>query len=439
MKSFNRPIVIIGVLFFVFGFVTWLGSVLIPYLHIACQLNTFSSYLVAFSFYISYAVMAVPSAAVLRRTGYKKGMALGLLIMAGGATVFIPAALTRSYLLFLSGLFIQGTGLAILQTAANPYVTILGPLDSAARRISIMGVCNGIAGVIAPLIIGSIALKDADTIRDTIAHLPAAQKTALLDTLAHRVIGPYTIIAIVIVLLASWVFFSGLPELDTDPTAATPTDAAAPESQISATRKAHAAATPQNAAATATPKTSIFQFPHLLFGVLTLFLYVGVEVIAVDTIINYGTSQGIRLSTAKNFSSFTLTGMLLGYLIGILSIPKYLSQTLALKISAGLGLVFVFAALSTNGIVSVIFIAFLGLANSLCWPSIWPLAIRDLGKFTAIGSSLLIVAIGGGALLPLLYGWLAEVYTPQHAYWVVVPSYLAIAWYAMSGHKALPR
>ena len=428
MRSFNRPIVIIGVLFFVFGFVTWLGSVLIPYLHIACQLNTFSSYLVAFAFYISYAVMAVPAAAVLRRTGYKKGMALGLLIMAAGATVFIPAALTRSYLLFLSGLFIQGTGLAILQTAANPYVTILGPLESAARRISIMGVCNGIAGVIAPVIIGSIALKDADSIRDKVTHLPAAQKTALLDTLAHRVIGPYAIIAVVIVLLASWVFFSGLPELDTDPTTETPQDG------VSATTAKPVAATKTIAATK--PRTSIFQFPHLLFGVLTLFLYVGVEVIAVDTIINYGTSQGIRLSTARNFSSFTLSGMLLGYLIGILLIPKYLSQTLALKISAGLGLVFVSAALSTSGLVSVIFIAFLGLANSLCWPSIWPLAINGLGKFTAIGSSLLIVAIGGGALLPLLYGRLAELSTPQHAYWVVVPSYLSIAWYAISGHKA---
>jgi len=420
MQAFNRPIVIIGVLFFVFGFVTWLGSVLIPYLHIACQLNTFSSYLVAFAFYISYAVMAVPAAAVLRRTGYKKGMALGLLIMAAGATVFIPAALTRSYLLFLFGLFIQGTGLAILQTAANPYVTILGPLESAARRISIMGVCNGIAGVIAPLIIGSIALKDADAIRGKVAHLPAAEKTALLDTLAHRVIGPYAIIAAVIVLLAAWVFFSGLPELDTDPTAEMGDNSVAATKTDAATKQ----------------RTSIFQYPHLLFGVLTLFLYVGVEVIAVDTIINYGASQGIRLSTASNFSSFTLSGMLLGYLIGILLIPKYLSQTLALKISAGLGLVFVLAALSTSGLASVIFIAFLGLANSLCWPSIWPLAINGLGKFTAIGSSLLIVAIGGGALLPLLYGWLAEVSTPQHAYWVVIPSYLSIAWYAIAGHKA---
>lgn len=417
MKRFNQPIIIIGVLFFVFGFVTWLGSVLIPYLKIACQLNNLSSYLVAFSFYISYAVMAVPSASVLRRTGYKKGMALGLLVMAAGAILFVPAASTRSYQLFLSGLFIQGSGLAVLQTAANPYITILGPMDSAARRISIMGICNGVAGIIAPLIIGSVTLKDADSIRDNIARLSPEQKIPLLDQLAHRVILPYSIIAAVLLLLSIWIFSSGLPELDED-----------------------AAAIPDIAPAAdpigLLPKTNIFQFPHLLLGALTLFLYVGVEVIAGDTIINYGSSQGIQLSTARFFTSCTLTGMLLGYLLGIVLIPKYLSQPMALKLSSAMGLLFVFGALSTTGTVSVAFIALLGLANSLIWPSIWPLAINGLGKFTRIGSSLLIVAIGGGAILPLLYGWLADLSTPKHAYWIVVPCYCCVAWYAIDGHKA---
>jgi MFS transporter, FHS family, L-fucose permease len=411
MKRFNQPIIIIGILFFVFGFVTWLGSVLIPYLRIACQLNNFSSYLVAFSFYISYTVMAVPSAAVLRRTGYKKGMALGLLIMAIGAALFIPAALSRSYQSFLTGLFIQGTGLAILQTASNPYVTILGPRESASKRISIMGICNGIAGAIAPLIIGSVTLQDADAIRERVTHLPPAQKIALLDTLAHRVITPYIIIALALVLLATWVYFSGLPELDTDPE------------------------TDTTMASTIPRKSTIFQFPHLLLGVLTLFAYVGVEVIAGDTIINYGVSQGIHLSTARFFTSFTLSGMLLGYLLGILLIPKYLSPTRTLKICATLGLAFALAALSTHGIVSVAFIVLLGLANSLVWPSIWPLAIHGLGRFTPIGASFLILAIGGGALLPLLYGWLADLTTPQHAYWLVIPCYACIGWYAMTGHK----
>ncbi len=417
MKRRNHPIVIIGVLFFVFGFVTWLGSVLIPYLRIACQLNNFASYLVAFSFYISYTVMAIPAAAVLRRTGYKKGMAIGLLIMAAGALLFIPAAGNRNYQLFLTGLFIQGTGLAILQTAANPYITILGPLESAARRISVMGICNGIAGVLGPLIIGSVMLKDADAIREKVLSLPAGQKTAVLEQLAHRVILPYSLISLALVLLSVWVYFSGLPELAADPTEEGADDGAGAEGHVIG-------------------KTHIFQFPHLLLGVLTLFLYVGVEVIAGDTIINYGASQGIPLSTAKFFTSCTLTSMLAGYLLGIVLIPKYLSQTTVLKISAGMGLLFVFIALSTKGIMSVAFIALLGLANSLVWPSIWPLAIKGLGRFTPIGSSLLIIAIGGGALLPLLYGWLADLSTPQHAYWVVVPCYCFIGYYAVSGHKS---
>jgi len=305
----KRPIFIIGILFFVFGFVTWLGSVLIPYLRIACQLNNFASYLVAFSFYISYMVMAIPAASVLKLTGYKKGMSLGLFIMAVGSSIFIPAAFMRTYPLFLTGLFVQGTGLAILQTAANPYITILGPLESAARRISIMGICNGIAGVIAPLILGAVILKDADGIKASIADMPAVQKMEILNNLSHRVIFPYAIMAIVLVLLASLVLFSGLPELDAD-------------------------AEDEAVASANIDKTSIFQFSHLLLGVLTLFLYVGVEVIAGDTIINYGSSQGIPLSSAKFFTSCTLSLMLAGYAIGIIVIPKYISQVKVLKLSA---------------------------------------------------------------------------------------------------------
>lgn len=397
-------------LFFVFGFVTWLGAVLIPYLRIACQLNDIAGYLVAFSFYISYAVMAIPAATVLRLTGYKKGMSIGLLIMAAGAALFIPAAFMRSYPLFLTGLFVQGTGLAILQTASNPYITILGPHESAARRISIMGICSGIASVIGPLLIGAIILQDADGVKERIATMPAAEKTIVLNNLAHRVIIPYLIIVVVLVFLAMLVFFSSLPEVDAD---------AENETVASANNN----------------KTSIFQFPHLLLGVFTLFLYVGVEVIAGDTIVNYASSQGITLSVARFFASCTQVCMLAGYIIGIVAIPKYISQVKALKISPVAGLLFAAIALCTNGLVSVTFIALLGLANSLIWPSIWPLAINGLGRFTKIGSSFLIIAIGGGAILPLIYGWLAHIARPQQAYWLVIPCYLSIWLYAKAGHK----
>ncbi len=269
-KKSNRNIIIIGLLFFVFGFVTWLGSVLIPYLRIACELSSFESYFVAFSFYISYTVMAIPSAWVLKKTGFKKGMSTGLLIMAAGTLFFIPAALTRMYPLFLLGLFMQGAGLTILQTAANPYITILGPQESAAKRISVMGICNGIAGVIAPIILGAVILQDADGLDKKLITFNLQQKNEMLNQLAHRVILPYAIMMVTLVLLALLIYFSGLPEVDAETEDETLT-------------------------AANTNKKSIFHFPHLLTGVVTIFLYVGVEVIAVDTITGYGASLNIPL------------------------------------------------------------------------------------------------------------------------------------------------
>ncbi|TKB99108.1 sugar MFS transporter [Pedobacter cryophilus] len=405
-----KPIMIIGALFFVFGFVTWLNSVLIPYLKIACELNNFESYLVAFSFYISYLVMAIPSSWILKVTGFKKGMALGLVIMAVGALLFIPAALSRTYELFLLGLFIQGTGLAVLQTASNPYITILGPAESAAKRISIMGICNKVAGAIAPIALGAVTLKDADALTERLKLMDNFQKAEALDQLASRVITPYILIILVLMILAVLIYLSALPEVDTDKE-------------------------DETVAASNSNKTSVFQFPHLLLGVVTMFLYVGAEVIAGDTIISYGASQGIALSTAKFFTSFTLVAMITGYIIGIVAIPKYFSQDNALKFSAVLGVILVLIAVFTTGYTSVACIALLGLANSLMWPSIFPLAIAGLGRFTKIGSSLLIMGIAGGAVLPLFYGYLADFYSPSKAYWLLLPCYLFIGYYAIYGSK----
>lgn len=409
-NNYLKPTLIIGTLFFIFGFVTWLNSVLIPYLKIACELNNFESYLVAFAFYISYIVMAIPSAWVLKKTGFKNGMSVGLLIMAVGALTFVPAASTRIYSLFLLGLFIQGTGLAVLQTASNPYITILGPRESAAKRISIMGICNKVAGALAPIILGAIALKDADALVLKLETLDVAQKIAELNALAERVINPYLIMVVVLIFLAIMIYYSSLPEVDTDE-----------EDEV--------------VAAANTNKKSIFQFPHLILGVITLFLYVGVEVMAGDTIISYGSAQGIEFSTAKFFTSLTLMAMIVGYLIGIISIPKFISQEKALQICAYLGIIFSLAAVFTTGFTSVLFISFLGLANALVWPAIWPLAIADLGRFTKVGSSLLIMAIAGGAIIPLLYGFLADNYSDQQAYWIMVPCYMFILYYSVAGHK----
>lgn len=415
-RESNRfAIVIIGILFFVFGFVTWLNGTLIPFLKLACELeNDIQAFFVTFAFYMAYFFLAIPSSIILKKTGFKNGMALGLLIMALGSLVFIPAANARSFPLFLTGLFIQGTGLALLQTASNPYISIIGPIESAAKRISIMGIANKVAGMLSPLILGALVLKNASEIEVKVnAATDAASRAILLDELASRVIPPYIIMAIILVLLAFMIRRSSLPEIDTD------AEEPGTEARVE--------------------KTSVFQFPHLMLGVLCIFLYVGVEVMAGDAIGTYGKELGLPLDETKYFTSFTLFAMLAGYVVGIITIPRYISQQKALSISALLGIVFATGVFVSEGYTAITFIALLGLANALMWPAIFPLAIRGLGRFTKIGSALLIMGIAGGAIIPLLYTTLKDknILSNHVAFLVcMLPAYLYILYYSIRGYKA---
>ena len=410
-RSSLIPITVIGVLFFIFGFITWLNGTLIPFLKIACELNSVQAYFVTLAFYIAYFFMAPPSTYVLHKVGFKNGMALGLFVMALGSLVFIPAALTRTFGLFLTGLFIQGTGLALLQTASNPYVVVLGPRESAAKRISIMGICNKVAGAISPLILGAIILnQDTTNTMSKLEILTGVDRLPLLDALAHKVIMPYIIIAVALALLSVALRFIHLPDIDTD--------------------KEEPSELPNG-----THKTAWYQFPHLWLGFITLFLYVGAEVIAGDTIILYGLSMKIPLATARTFTTMTLISMVVGYIIGIISIPRFISQGKALAIAAVLGFVFALCAIFTSGYTSIACIALLGLSNAVMWPAIFPLAIADLGRFTKAGSALLIMGIAGGALLPLLYGKLVSISGNQQAYWILIPIYIFIFYFALYGNK----
>lgn len=406
--SYILSISIIGVLFFIFGFVTWLNGILIPYLQIACELTNFQALFVTFAFYISYTVMALPSSWILKKTGFKNGMMVGLLVMAVGTLLFVPAAQTRTYELFLLGLFVMGTGLAILQTASNPYVTIIGPIESAAKRISIMGICNKVAGAIAPLILAYYILNDGDAFVESLKTMDASAKAIALDELASRVINPYIVMTIIWVFLGLMIRFAPLPEIEDQ------------QGEIDDSESG---------------KSNVFQYPHLVLGVLALFFYVGAEVIAGDTIIRYGISLGIPIDQAKAFTSYTLVAMLIGYIVGIICIPKYISQRKALEVSAILGIVLTIAAVFSPPLLSVTFVALLGLANALVWPAIWPLAISNLGRFIKTGSAMLIMAIAGGAILPQFWALIADNYTPQAAYWVMIPCYVFILLYAKKWHK----
>ncbi len=409
-SSYLVPMLIISGLFFIFGFVTWLNGILIPYLKIACELSNFQALFVAFAFYISYTLMALPSAWLLERTGLKNGMMIGLWVMALGTLIFIPAAYARQYWIFLLGLFIMGTGLATLQTASNPYITIIGPRESAARRISILGICNKLAGAIAPLVLAFYIFNDGDAFLKSLEGLDASAYSLALDGLAKRVVDPYLVMTVVLVILGVGVRLSPLPDIQQE------------EEKDNLLKEIN-------------QKKSIFSFPHLILGAVALFFYVGAEVIAGDTIIRYGLSIDIPMEIAKRFTTYTMLGMVTGYILGILLIPKYLDQRKALMISALLGILFTFAAISTSGITSVIFVALFGFSNAIIWPAIWPLALHSLGKFINKGSALLIMAISGGAILPLVWGKFADIFSSQQAYWIMIPCYLIIFIYAVWGYK----
>jgi FHS family L-fucose permease-like MFS transporter len=409
-RSFVFPLVVIGTLFFIFGFITWANSQLIPYLKIACELTDTQSFYVATAFFAAYFFMALPSSEILKRTGFKNGMSLGLFVMALGALVFIPAAGARSYPFFLTGLFIIGTGLTLLQTAANPYVTVLGPIDSAAKRISIMGICNKTAGIIAVFVLGAIVLKDAEALKAKLAVLPDAERMAELNILAQRVVNPYIFVAITLAILAVVIYFLHLPEIQEEKEADT---------------------------ALSVEKNSIFQFPHLLLGAVAIFFYVGAEVISYDTFASFGEFLGYPVETAAKFASFTGYGLLLGYVLGIILIPKYLHQRKALVISSVLSIIFVLMAISTKGYVAVTSFALLGFSQAIMWPAIWPLAIHHLGRFTKTGAALLIMGILGGAVLPPLYGEIsAMIGSKQTGYLILLPCYFYVLYYAVIGWKA---
>ncbi|MEP0355203.1 sugar MFS transporter [Paraglaciecola sp.] len=418
------PMLIIGILFFMFGFVTWLNGSLIPFLKVACELSHFEALLVTFAFYISYTVMALPMSYILRRTGFKDGMVLGLFVMVVGALIFIPAAYFRMYSIFLVALFMLGTGLTILQTASNPYIVLLGPRETAAVRISIMGILNKGAGIVAPLVFTAFVLTDMSQFTETrLASLDIEQRAVELAELSSRLITPYLIMAGMLFVLGLFIKSVPLPDINSDEEANEDDD------------------------------SSILQKPRVILGAIALFFYVGVEVLAGDTIGLFSKELGV--ANFGELTSYTMGFMVVGYMLGMLFIPRMISQSLALAISAIAGVTFTVLLLNASTVSTdlwdvlfswtgisaipnaVLYVALLGLSNALVWPAIWPLALVGLNqKDTSTASALLIMGIAGGAIVPLIYGYLADGSGDlQSPYWIMLPCYAFIAFYAIKGHK----
>jgi FHS family L-fucose permease-like MFS transporter len=424
-KEVVLAMLFVGLLFFILGCATWVNGSLIPFLKIVCNLNNFQALWVAFAFYIAYTVMALPSAAVLARTGYKRGMALGLAVMSVGALLFIPAARSGTYALFLAALFTLASGMTLMQTAINPYIVHIGARESAAMRISVMGLFNKGAGVLVPLLFSSLVLSGMEGYSEhAFAALDDAGRAALRSELSLRLVQPYAIMGGALLAIAALVALAPIREI-------------APDGE-------------GEGGGAAPSRFGVLRHPQLVLGAVALFAYVGVEVIAGDTIGLYGRHLGVP--GFASLTSFTMAFMVLGYVVGIVAIPRYLSQTRALRMSALAGLLLTLgitlgsptqsgiagALLGWTGIPpipdSVLFLAMLGFANALVWPAVWPLALEGLGPYTASGSALLIMGIAGGALLPMAYGALSDHAGAQAAYWLLGPCYAWILFYAVKGH-----
>lgn len=430
-QSNFSALAVIAALFFIFGFVTWQNGALVPYLQMVCQLSEIEALMVAVTFYFAFTLVALPSATILERTGYKNGIIYGLLILVVGFLIYIPAANSQAFWLFLVAQFIIGSGLTLLQTAANPYVVKVGPIESAAVRIMFMGLMNKGAGVIVPIVFTAVVLGDLTNVNaSSLAAMTEVERNQTIEIMASGLVNPYLIMAGIFIVLAGLMKKVPLPELD-----------------LSAGDKDNETIYDKQGEM----KTSILQFPSLILGALTIFFYVGVEVIAGDTIGLFASNLGV--ANATSLTSYTMTFMLIGYALGIVLIPRVMSQEFALSASAITGVIFSLLVVlgdSNSTVVSEIlwgwmgvptlpdtitYIALLGFSNAVVWPAVWPLALEGLGKFTSKGSALLIMGISGGALLPLVYGLLSESINGQAAYWMMIPLYLFILFYSVKGHK----
>ncbi len=397
------PLMIIGVVFFMIGFGVGISGFLTPALRSAFNLTTGQSYLVTGAIFSAFVIFGRPTGWVIKKIGYRKAMTIAFFIMALGMFLFVPSSKAVSFPLFLVALFVGGIGNTLLQGAVNPYITIVGPVETAAVRMSLMGIMNKLAWWMAPVFLGIfIDLKDVQV---------------------ADIILPFYIVTGIMFILGVFMYFAPLPEVK----------AAGEDDDDEADESSYAAG-----------KTSIMQFPHLLLGVVALFFYVGIETLPMASIIDFARTTFGDVDNLQSYAKFVTLGLVAGYVFGVIAIPRFVSQTRALISFAVLGIISTLLLIYLPANYAFFALLLASFSNSLMWPAIWPLAMKDLGKFTKVGASLLVMAIVGGAVIPLIFGTIVDavkiteealVGDYQTAYWVMVPCYLFILYFAVSGHK----
>ncbi len=386
------PISIIGMMFFVIGFALGINGLLMPFVKTALNISSAQSYLLLAVTKAVFVIFGYPSGLILKKIGYKKSMVFSFFFFSIGLLLFVPSAKLESFILFLVASFVMGMGNTLLQTTVNPYITIIGPKESAGKRICLMGILNKLAWAVAPIVLA--IFMDLQNVQ------------------IGQIVTPFYLLAAIFVVLGVFSYFAPLPEINAE---------------------GEDVSKEENIAHESYNKTSILQFPHLLLGVLALFLYAGVEIISLSSMVDY--ANYLHLPHPERYTSIVVAFMIIGYLFGLIFVPKFISQVWAMRLSTGFGMIIASSLIFVSPEVSVWIVSLFGLANALVWPSIWPLALDGLGKFTKTGSSLLVTGIVGGGILLFIFGFLKDLYGMQNAYLISIPSYIYLFYYSISGYK----
>jgi FHS family L-fucose permease-like MFS transporter len=413
-RRFLAPFLLITSLFFLWAFGVNLNDILIPHLKRAFGLTDFQSSYIQVAFFGGYFLAAFPAGRLMERIGYKRGILTGLALCAAGAVLFVPASSGHVYRYFLAALFVMACGQSFLEVAANPYATILGPAASAERRLNFAQSFNAVGAVVSPLVGRAFILTGAEYTQAQIAAMSAAQLEAYRASEAATVKGPYLVVAAIFAAVGVMIALTHLPELHL------------------------AEANEQNAAA-AMRNDSVLAHPHLLKGVLAQFFYVGAQVGVASFVIRYAQSAvpGMAAKTAAWYLTSHQIGFMLGRFIGS-GLMKRISAPVLLAAFAAGSLACAATALVTAGIVPVLAVVLIGFFHSIMFPTIFALSIKNLGPLMKRGSSLLVMAIIGGAVFPAIMGRISDASSIQRAFVVPLACYVFILYFAVAGYRPVP-
>lgn len=407
-RSYGGALAVVTTLFFMWGFLTCLNDILIPHLKSIFDLNYAQTMLIQFAFFGSYFIFSVPSAKLIDLIGYQRSMVVGLLTMGVGAFLFVPAASAPSYPLFLGALIVLAAGITCLQVAANPYVTVLGKPQTASSRLNLTQAFNSLGTFLAPFFGGMLILSAAAKTIDEVRALPPDALQAYRLHEAATVKTPYVGLGIALVVLAIAIGMFKLPKIE--------------HAQHKVGEKVD---------------DSIWRHPNLVFGAIAIFVYVGAEVSIGSFLVNYFSQPeigGLTEKAAANLVAFYWGGAMVGRFIGSALLQKMKTGHL-LGICAVCAAALVAVSMLTSGHFAMYSIILVGFFNSIMFPSIFTLGVAELGPLTGDGSGLLIMAIVGGAIIPLAQGAIADKIGIHHAFFLPVICYLYILFFALSGSK----